>query len=326
MAEGHTEPFHFQLSTFNRKGTFMDLETTLSTVAATIPLEVEQVIAHASSYIPEDVRDTIRHAAAYLPAELEFMGVAQFLLYFAAASLVLGTISRVVLGKRSSLNHSLSAVMAVLFIYTITVVIYTFKPWNLDILLSPLPFATFSDHYLIIHPITDLQFTALCTELLSLVILAFLINLVDILMPAGEGVFSWLLLRLITVLGCFGLHLLVSWAFRTYLPGVLVTYAPMVLLGVLVAMLLSGVTSLVFGLVIAITNPFLGAMYSFFFSSIVGKQISKAMFTSGVICGILYLMDHFGLVVILITPAALLTYIPLALVLLGLWFLIGHIL
>ncbi len=304
----------------------MDLESTLSTIAATIPQDVGQMVTHISGYIPDDLRDTIRHTASYLPAEIDFITVAQFLLFFAAASLVLGIISRVVLGKRSSLSHSLSSVMAVLFIYTITVVLYTFKPWNLDILLSPLPFATFSDHYLIIHPITDLHFTALCTELLSLLILTFLINLVDTLMPAGEGVFSWLLLRLITVLGCFALHLGVSWAFRTYLPDILVTYAPMVLLGSLLVMLLSGAFSLVFGLIIAITNPFLGAMYSFFFSNIVGKQISKAIFTSGLVCGILYLMEQFGLVVILITPAALLTYIPLALVLLVLWFLIGRML
>ena len=304
----------------------MDLETTLSTIAATVPQELQQILTRASFYIPDDLRDTIRHTASYLPTEIDFMSVAQFLLYFAAASLVLGGISRLVLGKRSSLSHSLSSVMAVLFIYTVTVVVYTFKPWNLDSLLSPLPFATFSDHYLIIHPITDLTFPALCTQLLSLLILSFLINLVDTLIPEGEGILSWLLLRLITVLGSFALHLLVSWAFRTYLPEALVTYAPMVLLGILLILLASGVISLMLGLVIAITSPFLGAMYSFFFSNIVGKQISKAIFTSGIICGILWLLEHFGLVVILITPAALLTYIPLALVLLVLWFLIGHLL
>ena len=304
----------------------MDLETTLSTIAATIPHEIEQVITHASSYIPEELKDTLRHASGYLPTEIDFISVAQFLLYFAAGSLVLGGISRVVLGKRSSLSHALSSVMAVLFIYTVTVVLYTFKPWNLDILLSPLPFVTFSDHYLIVHPITDLAFPALCTQLLSLLILSFLINLVDTLIPEGEGIVSWLLLRLITILGSFALHLLVSWAFRTYLPDALVTYAPAVLLGILLILLASGVISLILGLVIAITSPFLGAMYTFFFSNIVGKQISKAMFTGGIICGILWLLEHFGLVVILITPAALLTYIPLALVLLVLWFLIGHIL
>ena len=304
----------------------MDLETTLSTIAATIPQEIEQVITQASGYIPDQLRDVIRHTASYLPTEISFMTVAQFLLYFAAASLVLGGISRLVLGKRSSLSLSVSSVMATLFIYTITVVIYTFKPWNLDILLSPLPFVTFSDHYLIVHPITDLTFPALCSDLLSLLILTFLINLVDALIPAGEGIVNWLLLRLMTVLGCFALHLLVSWAFRTYLPEALVTYAPSILLAVLLVLLGSGVISLVLGLLIAITSPFLGAMYSFFFSNIVGKQISKSIFTCGVLCGIFYLMERFGLVVILISPAALLTYIPLALVLLALWFLLGHVL
>ena len=304
----------------------MDIETTLSTIAATIPQEIGQVITYASSYIPEDVKSVMRHATGYLPTEVSFISVAQFLLYFIAASLILGVISRVVLGKRSSLNHALSSVMAILFLYAMTIMIYTFKPWNLDILLSPLPFATFSEHYLIVLPILDLEFPALCSELLSLVILAFLINLVDTLLPKGENILSWLLLRLMTVLACFALHLLASWAFRTYLPGVLVQYAPIILLALLLVMLLSGFAALILGLVIAITNPFLGAMYSFFFSNVVGKQISKAMFTSGILCGILYIMEHFGLVVIMITPGALLTYIPLALIMLGLWYLIGHIL
>ena len=58
----------------------------------------------------------------------------------------------------------------------------------------------------------------------------------------------------------------------------------------------------------------------------VGKQISKAIFTTAILCGILWFLDYCELVVILITPAALLTYIPLALAMLILWFLIGHLL
>lgn len=304
----------------------MDLESTLSTIAATIPQEIETAVSQVAYYIPGELRSVMRHASSYLPTELSFITVAQFMLYFAAASLILGIMGRVVLGKRSSLNHSLSSVMGILFVYVITIILYTFKPWNLDVLLSPLPFATFSDHYLIIHPITDLQFTTLCQELLSLIILAFLINLVDTFMPQGENIFSWLLLRLITVLLCFALHLLVRWAFDAYLPKVLVDYAPTILLILLAVLLLSGVLTLLLGVVIAISNPFLGAMYSFFFSNIIGKQLSKALFTSGILCVILYLMDTFGLIVIIITPAALLTYIPLAIAMVVLWYLIGYLL
>ena len=303
----------------------MDFET-LSTIAATVPQEVEQIITQASYYIPDELRSVIRHASSYLPAELDFMAVAQFLLFFAAASLVLGVISRVVLGKRSSLNHSLSSVMAALFVYTITVIIYTFKPWNLDILLSPLPFASFSDHYLIIHPITDLQFTSLCTELVSLLILTFLINLVDTFLPAGENILSWLLMRLITVLGSFGLHLLSSWAFRTYLPEALVDYAPMVLLILLVLMLLSGFLTLVLSLVISVTSPFLGAMYSFFFSNIVGRNLAKALVSTALITALFALLEQLELTTIFIAASGLTAYIPLLAIVLVLWYIIGHIL
>ena len=149
----------------------MDLESTLSTIAATIPEEIEQAVSQMAYYIPGELRAVMRHASAYLPTEVDFVSVAVFLLYFAAASLILGIIGRVVLGKRSSLNHSLSSAMAIAFLYAMTIVIYTFKPWNLELLLSPLPFATFSEHYLILLPISDLEFPALCTQVLSLVIL-----------------------------------------------------------------------------------------------------------------------------------------------------------
>ena len=249
-----------------------------------------------------------------------------YLALFAGFFLFLTVLGRLILGKHSSLNHTISSAMGLLFLYAFFLVLYTFQPFSLLELLSPLPFLVFAGDSVMLISFQSGAFSVLCHELLSLIILTFLINLVDTLMPAGEGVFSWLLLRLMTILGCFGLHLVVSWAFRTYLPDVLVTYAPAILLGILATMLFSGIISLVFGLIIAITNPFLGAMYSFFFSTLVGKQLSKALFTTGIVCGILYLMEHFGLVVILVSPAALLTYIPLALALLVLWFLIGHLL
>ena len=304
----------------------MALETTLATISEYIPESVEQAIGYASAYIPQDVADVIWHASSYFPRQIDFITVSRFMLYFTAAALILGVLSRIVLGKRSSLNHSLSSVMGILFIYALTVTVYTFNPWNLDVLLSPLPFVTFAGDYLVVLPITDVRFPALCTEILSLVILAFLVNFLDSFIPKGNNPVSWYLMRFITIALCMMLHLIVCWAFETYLPDFLVKYAPMVLLGILVFMLLSGAVSLVMGLFIAIANPFMGAMYTFFFSTVIGKQVSKAVFSSAIITGIFWLMDYFGYTVIAISAAALLTYIPLALVLLLLWYLIGHVL
>lgn len=304
----------------------MDLETTLATISDRIPETLDKVISGASAYMPRELSDVIRHASSYIPRKLDFISVAEFMLYFIAASLILSVLGRIFLGKRSSLNHSLSSVMGILFIYASTVIIYTFKPWNLDILLSPLPFVTFSGDYLILLPITDSQFPALCTEILSLVILSFLVNLVDTYLPKGNNVISWYLMRFITIALSMMLHLLVCWAFETYLPDILVKYAPTALLSVLIFMLLSGALNLILGLVIATANPFMGAMYTFFFSTVIGKQVSKAVFSTAIVTGVFFLVDWFGYTVIAISAGALLTYIPLGLVLLVLWYLIGHIL
>lgn len=304
----------------------MDLDSTVSTIAASIPQELDRVVSHASSYIPEALSDAIWHASSYLPTQIDLMTVAKFLLYFTAASLILGILGRVVLGKRSSLNRALSSVMGILFIYAVTIVVYTFKPWELEAFLSPLPFVTFSGNYLIVLPITDLQFSTLCTQALSLIILAFLVNLSDLAIPQVKNVVSWYLLRFMGVALSMMLHLIVCWAFETYLPEVLVHYAPTILLILLGIMVLSGALSLVLGLVIAAVNPFFGAMYTFFFSNVIGKQVSKAIFSTAIVCGVLYLMDYFGYTVISVAAASLLAYIPLALALLVLWYLIGHLL
>lgn len=304
----------------------MTLESTLSTLETYLPEQVEQAFQYASAYIPEKVGSVIRHASSYIPAEIDLISTAEFMLYFAAASLILGVLGRLVLGKRSSLNHALSSSIAILLIYAVTVLVYTFKPWNLEVLLSPLPFVTFAGDYMILLPLHDTAFPALCTEILSLVILSFLINLLDTLIPKGDSVLHWYGLRLITVILCMGLHFGVCWAFETFLPDFLVTYAPTVLLFVLLFMVFSGVASLILGAILTLNSPFLGAMYTFFFSNIVGKQVSKSVFTTVILCVVFFLMGYFGYTIITITAAALLTYIPLALVLLLLWYLIGHVL
>lgn len=304
----------------------MDLQNTLSTITDYLGGNLGQMVAAAASYLPANWEQAVKHASSYLPTEIDLVNAAQFMLFFAAGVLILSVLSRVVLGKRSSLNHSLSSAIGILFIYAVTIVVYTFKPWNLELLLSPLPFVSFSGQFLVIFPIADAQFPALCSQLLSLVILAFLVNLIDTFLPKGDNPITWFVLRLLTVVVSMILNLAARWAFQTYLPGVLVTYAPSILLVLLVVLMLSGVLNLILGLLISMTNPFLGAMYTFFFSNIVGKQLSKAIFSCAILCAIVYLLEHFGYTVICITAAALMAYIPLVIILLVLWYLVGHVL
>lgn len=291
-------------------------------------MDIESTIETIASYLPEDLNLTgmVQNASRMVPMDLSLTHVAKFLLFFAAGSLILSILGRFILGKRSSLNHSVSAVMAILFIYAVTIVVYTFQPWNLDSLLSPLPFVTFFNDYLVVMPIVGIYPTVLARELLCLIILVFLVNLLDIMVPQGKTPLGWYCLRFFTVGLAMVLYLVIHWAFHTYAPHLLVEYAPLILLLLLIALLLLGFLNAVFGLVLTITNPFVGAVYTFFFSNVIGKQVTKAVFSTAILCVILFLIDHAGLSFIHISVTALTAYIPIAVISLILWFLIGHLL
>lgn len=289
---------------------------------------MESAILTVAALLPDSWKTTgnLYQSRAFSPLDLDLIHIAKFLLFFTLCSLVLSTLGRLVLGKHSSLNRSLSSAIAILFIYAVTIVVYTFQPMHLERYLSPLPFVTFFGDYLVIMPVIGIYPTVFARELLSLIILAFLVNLLDVLVPQGKSILGWYCLRFFTVGVAMVLHLVTRWSLDTYLPNFLVTYAPMVLLLILVAMILLGFFNAVIGLVLTIANPIIGAIYAFFFSNLVGKQITKAVFTAGILCVILFVLNHYSYNFIHISMSALTAYIPMGGVCLILWYLIGHLL
>lgn len=291
-------------------------------------MNFESNIDTALSFLPEDfdLDGFLNNAVSYIPADVDFISTMKFLFFFAVCAMIMGALGRAVMGKRSSLNHAMSSGMGILFVYAVTVIIYTFQPWHLAGLLSPLPFVTFAQDFIVISPVIGTSFSIFCSQTLSLIILAFLVNLLDTFVPKGNNLLSWYLLRFLTVALAIISHFIVHWACNTYLPQALVTYAPIILLGILVGMLLLGVLNMVLGVLLTVVNPIFGAIYAFFFSNIIGKQLTKAVFTSVLICAVFILLDHLGYTVINITATALISYVPLALILLVLWYLLGHVL
>ena len=264
--------------------------------------------------------------ASILPTELDLLSVLKFILVFAATALILSLFGRVILGKRSALNRAVSSAMGILFVYVATIVIHTFNPAGLSRFLTPLPYVEFSEEYLYILSFRSAGFPAICENILSMLILAFLVNVLDGWIPRGKSVAGWFLLRILCVLLAMGLHFLVDLLSRTFLPGVLVTYAPIILLGILIVMFVLGVLSVLLGLVLTMVHPILGGIYAFFFSNALGKQLSKAILTTTLITALICALDHFGYSIICITSSALIAYLPLLLALLLLWYLVGRLL
>ncbi len=252
-----------------------------------------------------------------IPAGFDWLSFLKTLLILAAAVLVLGLLARMLFGKKSLLNHSLSSAISILFIYIITVCIHSLGV-DLQFLLSPLPFVTISGGYLYI----DIDMAKLASQLLSMMILSFLANLADSWLPNGKGVISWFFFRCISVLLAMLLHLIVTSILNALLPQILLLWTPRVLLAALVVMLLLGALKVLF----AVTSPLFALLSGFFFKHTIGKMVYKAFLTTLILAAIVYALDYFGINTMYVASSALLSYLPILLILLGIWFVIGHLL
>lgn len=262
----------------------------------------------------------------FLPANLDLGIAIKFVLILAGVVLLLGLLIHLIFGKDSTLNRAVSSAMGILAVYVLTVVIYTFNPSGLSRFLAPLPFVQFGSDTVYLYSFAGAHFPELCRQILSMIILAFLVNLIGLIIPEGKKIYTWIFFRSIAVVLGIAVHYLVTWMFNAFLPGVLVTYAPMILLGTLVIMMSLGLLKFILGLILVAINPLLGALYAFFFATRIGKQLSKAVFSTGILCCVFYVLGYFGFGAISISAASLISYIPMGIILLLLWYLIGHIL
>ncbi len=241
-----------------------------------------------------------------------------------AATLILALLGRFIFGKKSILCASVSSAIGILFIYAVTILLVNAGD-SFQRFIAPLPFVTLSDDTMHLFSF-QADYTIVCSEILSMVILSFLMNLANSWLPTGKRFLSWLFFRCISVILGLIMHLIVTGLFTTYLPEGLVTYAPTILLALLILMLLTGALKFLVGLLLTTVNPLIAALYTFFFANIVGKQITKAVLTTGVLAGLVLLLQKIGVFAISIASSALITYLPLIILLVVLWYLIDKLL
>ncbi len=240
-------------------------------------------------------------------------------------TLLLSLFGRFIFGKKSALNNAVSSAIGILFIYALSVVLSSIYPQFAG-LIPPLPFVSISGDQLVLFSFAGADYTVICSQLLGMVILSFLVNIVDGWMPKGKNFFGWIFFRVLTVLIASILHLISTGLLTAYLPEGLVTYAPPILLGLLILMLLTGALKIVVGALMATVNPLIAALYTFFFANIVGKQITKAVLTTAILSGLLILLHKMGIGVLSIASAALMAYLPFVVLLVILWFIVGRLL
>lgn len=266
----------------------------------------------------DSIQSVLDSTGSLIPTTMEalillFLGVIVF-------SLGVGMLFRLFFGANCTVNRSISGFLGLLFVYAITVTVYTLKPWNLNQYLSPLPFAIFRSDILILSYSACSTISLLSQQLLSLILLSFIIHLLSTLLPRGRSFFGWMFFRLLAVAAAIFLNLAANWALNAFLPGVIANSAPVVLVGVLVAALVVSLFNPLLCVLFTVANPVIGLLYTFFFSNTIGKNLTRAVLSSALACGVIYLMEYAGFSVIDITHKALLTYAPFASVLVGIWY------
>lgn len=244
-------------------------------------------------------------------------------LLLSAGTILLGTVGRIAFGKRSTLNKAVCSAIGILFVYALTVVLHSAGA-EFQTFVAPLPFVNIDSDHMTLFSFQGADYTVICSQVLSMIILAFLANLIESAMPRGKNLFTWLFFRCLTVVLAMGAHLIVTWFFTNYLPEGLVTYAPTILLGLLILLLLVGALKIVVGAVLSTVNPLIGAFYTFFFATLVGKSLTKAIITTAILSALLVALNYIGCTAISIASAALIAYIPLLVVLLLVWYLVSH--
>lgn len=270
----------------------------------------------------DSIQSILETTNALIPATLEKSIILSALLIVFV--LGLGLVFRLFFGRNCAVNRGISGFLEVLFIYAATVTVYTLKPWNLTQYLAPLPFAIFRGDILIISYSACSTIPLLCSQLLSLIILCFIVHLLNFVLPRGRSFVPWLLMRAVCVVLAVGVDLAANWALNAFLPAVIAESAPVALITVLAVTLLVSLFNPLLCILFTAANPIVGLLYTFFFSNTIGKNLTRAVLSAGMVFALFYGMDYFECIVINITPGALLRYSPFALALLGVWYVFDY--
>lgn len=256
---------------------------------------------------------------------LDFPALARSAAILLLGALLICGICRFIFRKKTMLGHAISSSIAIVFILVVTVLILT-QSNKLLWIVSPLPFVNISTDSVSFYSFAGTDYLAMSGEILSMIILAFCVNLLDNWIPKGKNIFSWFFLRLLTVLLGVVIHYLVIWLFRQFLPQGIQSYAPAALLVLLIIMLLTGALKFIVGIFLTTINPVIAALYTFFFANVVGKQLTQAVLTTGILAGFLLLLQKFGISALSIAAGALVAYIPFLFLLIIIWYIVNKLL
>ena len=248
--------------------------------------------------------------------------------YLIGIVMILALLIRLIHKKASKYNHALSSAMALMFMYLLMILLHKVIPQIVDPVLDKLPLidVNFEAGTISLFQFSDMRFTQSCLELVYVLILSFCLIGLDDLIPDARNVGTWMLLQFIIACIAMAIYCFVLSCVETFIPEVFTSYAPMILICILLFLVFLGILKVVLSLVLMAVNPLLGAVGAFFSSNKLGLALGKSVLCSSILLAATALLKSNGLTIIAMSDLNLVVcLLPMA-VLAILWVVIGHIL
>ena len=257
-----------------------------------------------------------------LPESFDVTAYVMHLLVAIVAIFVVAGIFRLSLGPGSMINNAIASAVAILTIYVIAVLLYSFGS-KLHVLFEPLPFVSVSEDYLTIFPIFEASLQELCKEVVNLTILAYVMNLMETWLPKGDKIGSWFSFRFFALVIAVCVHYSVSLLLKHVVSESVLVVVPIYLMGIIALAFLLGVLKMIIGGESFFVKSFLGSFHSFFFAKDMGKQLMRAMTTTILMTILVCILNYLSFTTVAIAAVTFFTYFPIILLGLILWYVIA---
>lgn len=256
---------------------------------------------------------------------IDWLAVLRTVLIFAVVVFAAGAVLRMIFGKGSNLTRAVSASVTILLIYLTSILIYLFLPEH-RAELPALPFITVNDTRFVLWQLSELSDPLLYGSVLKLAILAFLVNLLEVPMPQGKNFFTWYLWRMATVFAALAGYSFLCAFLNRLVPSLFTEWAKVIVMGFWGVILLSGVLKLLLSVILTVMNPIIGALYTFFFSNLIGRQFSKSILTTLILVALVAALNQIGFVQFAFSDFSLAVYGPTCVILVLTLYLFGKFL
>lgn len=257
-----------------------------------------------------------------LPESFDLSAYLMHLLVAIVAIFVVVGVFRLSLGKGSIINGAIASGVAILTIYVIALLIYSFGS-KLYVLFEPLPFVSVSEDYLTIFPIFDASMHEFCREVVNLTILAYVMNLMETWLPKGNKLGSWFSFRFFALVIAVCVHYTVSLLLKHVVSESVLLVIPIYLMIIIALAFLLGILKMIIGGDSFFVKSFLGAFHGFFFSNDMGKQLMRAMTTTILLTTLVIVLNYLSFTTVAIAAVTIFAYLPIILVGLILWYVIS---